>query len=347
MKKLFTPYEKGFLKLKNHLVMAPITRSRAIGNLPNMLMANYYAQRAGAGLIVTEGTSPSSEGLGYPRIPGIYCDKQVQAWKKVTDAVHQKGSKIFVQLRHTGRIAHVANIPDGVQPVGPSNIKAAGEIFTDSYGMQPHAVPVSLSQEGITCVITDFVKASGNAVLAGFDGVELHGANGYLLEQFLNPNVNNRTDKYGGNLINRSRLIVEMTKAIGAAIGPEKIGVRLSPFSQLCDQRAYCTDQVHQTYVYLASEFNKFGIAYIHLSTNPEIPRKTYKAIRSVFNNTIIFCNGLTPQTAEQTLQEGLADLVSFGRGFLANPDFVGRTGKSVPHNDIDCCPLHAPKHQC
>ncbi|MCF2443384.1 alkene reductase [Dyadobacter sp. CY345] len=347
MKKLFTPYEKGFLKLKNHLVIAPMTRSRAIGNLPNALMANYYAQRTGAGLIITEGTSPSPEGLGYPRIPGIFCDKQVEEWKKVTDAVHQKGSKIFLQLMHTGRIAHVSNIPGGIQPVGPSNIKAAGEIFTDSHGMQQHSVPVVLSLEGITRVITDFVKASQNAVLAGFDGVELHGANGYLLEQFLNPNVNDRTDQYGGNLIKRCRLIVEITQAIAAAIGPEKIGVRLSPFSQLCDQGSYNTNEVNQTYIYLASKLDKSRIAYIHLSTNPEIPEKTYKAIRSVFNNTIILCNGLTRQTAEQTLQEGLADLVAFGRGFLANPDFVARMGRNVPFNDLDCCPSYSLQQQC
>ncbi|MCF2443256.1 alkene reductase [Dyadobacter sp. CY345] len=339
MKKLFTPYEKGFLKLKNHLVIAPITRSRAIGNLPNVLMANYYAQRAGAGLIITEGTSPSPEGLGYPRIPGIYCDKQVEAWKKVTAAVHQKGSKIFLQLMHTGRIGHVDNIPGGIQPVGPSNIKAAGEISTDSQGMQQHSVPVALCLDGINRVIKDFVRASKNAVLADFDGVELHGANGYLLEQFLNPYVNNRTDQYGGDFVNRSRLIVELTQAIAGAIGPKKIGILLSPFSQLCDQRPYCTDHVHQTYVYLASELNRFGIAYTHLSINPEIPEKTYKAIRSEFNNTIIFCNGLTRQTAEQTLQEGLADLVCFRRGFLANPDFVSRIEKNAQLNAVDFCP--------
>ena len=195
MKKLFMPFEKGPLKFKNHLVMAPMTRCRAIGNLPNELMAAYYAQRSGAGLIIAEGTPPNPEGLGYPRIPGIYSEEQVAGWKKVTDAVHRNASKIFLQLMHTGRIANVANIPDGILPVGPSDIKAAGEIFTDSLGMQEHSVPVALSLDGITRVIADFVNASKNAILAGFDGVELHGANGYLLEQFLNPNVNNRTDQ--------------------------------------------------------------------------------------------------------------------------------------------------------
>ena len=326
--------------------MAPMTRSRAIGNLPNKLMTSYYAQRSGAGLIVTEGTSPSPEGLGYPRIPGIYSEAQVAGWKNVTDAVHRNGSKIFLQLMHTGRIAHVANLPDGIQPVGPSDIKAAGEIFTDALGMQEHSVPLALSLEGISQVITDFVQASKNAMLAGFDGVELHGANGYLLEQFLNPNVNNRTDQYGGNMINRGRLIIEITEAIASAIGPDKIGIRFSPFSQLSDQQAYDTDEVHQTYTHLASELNKIGIAYIHLSMNPEIPEKTYKAIRTAFNNTIIYCNGLTQESAEEVLKNKSADLVAFGRGFLANPDFVSRMEKNVPLNDVDFNTLYAPGEQ-
>ena len=343
MKKLLTPFEKGSLKFKNHLVMAPMTRSRAIGNLPNELMANYYAQRSGAGLIITEGTSPSPEGLGYPRIPGIYSEAQVEGWKKVTAAVHQNGSKIFLQLMHTGRIANVANLPDGNQAVGPSDIKAAGEIFTDSLGMQEHSVPVALNLDGINRVIADFVNASKNAILAGFDGVELHGANGYLLEQFLNPNVNNRTDLYGGNLINRSRFILEITEAIARAIGPDKVGIRFSPFSQLSDQGAYDTEEVHQTYTYLSSELDKLGIAYIHLSTNPEIPEKTYKAIRAAFNNTIIICNGLTPETAEEKLLDNTADLVGFGRGFLANPDFVKRVEKNLSLNDVDFGTLYSP----
>lgn len=343
MKKLFTSFTKGSLKLKNHLVMAPMTRSRAIDNLPNELMVTYYAQRSDAGLIVTEGTSPSPEGLGYPRIPGIYSDAQVTEWKKVTDAVHQNGSKIFVQLMHTGRISNGANLPEGLQPVGPSNIKAAGEIFTDSLGMQEHSVPVALNQNGISNVIADFVKASKNAILAGFDGVELHGANGYLLEQFLNPNVNTREDEYGGNLINRSRLTLEITQAIATAIGADKIGIRFSPFSELSDQKAYHTDEVHKTYLYLSSELNKIGITYIHLSTNPVIPEKTYTGIREIFTNTIIYCNGLTPESAEELLQNNTADLVGFGRGFLANPDFVDRIEKNAPLNDVDFNTLYSP----
>lgn len=332
MKKLFSPFEKGSLKLKNHLVTSPITRSRAIGNLPNALMATYYAQCSGAGLIVTEGTSPSPEGLGYPRIPGIYCNAQVEGWKKVTEAVHQKGSKIFLQLMHTGRIAHLANLPAGFQPVGPSDIKAAGEIFTDTMGMQEHSVPNALTSDGINKVIADFVKASKNAILAGFDGVELHGANGYLLEQFLNPNVNNRTDQYGGNLKNRSQLIVEISQAVAAAIGPDRLGIRFSPFSRLCDQCPYNTEEVHDTYLYLSAKLEQLGIAYIHISSNPDLPEKTYQAIRSIFNNAIILGNGLTPETAEKKLQDNQTDLVSFGKGFLSNADFVRRILKNTFH---------------
>lgn len=192
-------------------------------------------------------------------------------------------------------------------------------------------------------MITDFVYASKNAIRAGFDGVELHGANGYLLEQFLNPNVNNRTDHYGGDLINRSRLIVEITEAIAAAIGADKIGIRFSPFSQLSDQKSYDTEEVHQTYTYLSSELDRIGIAYIHLSLNPDIPEKTYKSIRAVFNNTIIYCNGLTRESAEELLQNNSADLLAFGRGFLANPDFVSRIEKNVPRNDVDFGTLYTP----
>lgn len=337
------PFEKGALKLKNHLVMAPMTRSRAIDNLPNQLMASYYSQRTGAGLIITEGTSPSPEGLGYPRIPGIYSESQVAGWKKVTDAVHRNGSKIFVQLMHTGRIAHVANIPDRQQPVGPSGIRAAGEIFTDSQGMQEHSDPAPLSSTGIKNVISGFVNAARNAMRAGFDGVELHGANGYLLEQFLNPNVNNRTDHYGGSIENRSRLTLEIATQTAAAIGAEKVGVRFSPFSSLGDLQPYDEEQVHRTYAYLSSGLNKLDIAYIHLSTNPGIPERTYRAIRSAFDNTIIFCNGFTPETAEEKLQGDLADLVAFGRGFLANPDFVRRIEKRAPFNDVDFSTLYTP----
>jgi N-ethylmaleimide reductase len=346
MKQLFTSYTKGALQLKNHVVMAPMTRSRALNNLPNELMATYYRQRSGAGLIITEGTSPSPEGLGYSRIPGIFSEAQLEGWRSVTKAVHEGGSKIFLQLMHTGRIAHIANLPEGYHPVGLSGIKAAGEIFTDKEGMQEHSVPVALNAQGIEQLINDFVKAAENAVKAGFDGIELHGANGYILEQSLNPQVNNRADKYGGTIENRSRLTLEIAEKIASAIGPEKVGLRISPYSTLSDMPAYNEEEVHQTYAYLSSELNRLDIAYLHISDNPAIPLKTHKAIRSAFSNTLIYCNGLTAETAESRLQDGAADLVAFGRSFLANPDFMRRMEKNDPLNEVDYMTLYSPGGQ-
>ena len=335
MKKLFMPYSKAALQLKNHVVMAPMTRSRAIGNVPNDLMATYYKQRSGAGLIITEGTSPSPEGLGYPRIPGIFNDAQVEGWKLVTNAVHEGGSKIFLQLMHTGRVAHSSNLPKGHQVVGISAIKAAGEIYTDT-GMFEYSAPVALDEAGIARIIQDHVKAAENAITAGFDGIELHGAHGYLLEQSLNPHLNNRTDNYGGSIENRSRLTLEIVQKITAAIGADKVGLRISPFLTSNDIPAYEEAEVHETYIYLAREINKMGIAYVHISNNPGIPEKTHRDIREAFANTIICSNGLTAETAEAKLQDGSADLVAFGRSFLANPDFMSRIEKNVPLNQPD-----------
>ncbi len=326
--------------------MAPMTRSRAINNLPNALMATYYKQRSGAGLIITEGTSPSPEGLGYPRIPGIFSEEQVEGWKAVTEAVHESGSKIFVQLMHTGRIAHTANLPQGYQPVGMSDIKAAGQIFTDSEGMQDHSAPVALDAQGIEKVINSFVIAAQNAVKAGFDGVELHGANGYLLEQSLNTIVNNRTDSYGGSIENRSRLTLEIAERIAQSIGADKVGIRVSPYSTLSDMPAYDNAQVHQTYAYLATALNRIGIAYLHISDNPAIPAETHQAIRENFTNTLIYCNGLTADTAEAKLLSGTADLVAFGRSFLANPDFIRRVEKNAPLNEVDYNTLYTAGEQ-
>lgn len=336
MKNILKPYSKHGLTLKNHIVMAPMTRSRAINNVPNDLMALYYEQRADAGLIITEGTAPVPEGLGYARIPGIFNQEQIEGWRKTTEAVHKKGSKIFLQLMHTGRIGHHDNLAEGVQLIGVSTKKAAGQIFTDTKFMQDHPEPTALSTEGVQQTIQGFVQASINAVEAGFDGVELHGANGYLLEQFLNPHVNDRTDMYGGSIINRARFVIETVQKVASAIGKEKVGIRFSPYSTLGDLQAYDSAEVHETYAYLATELHKVGIAYIHISANPDIPETTFTAIRNNFSNTIILCNGLTPETAEQKLEEGSTDLVAFGRGFLANPDFVKRIELNAPLNEPD-----------
>ncbi|MFD1875746.1 alkene reductase [Hymenobacter bucti] len=346
MKMLLSPFVKGALQLKNHIVMAPTTRSRALHNLPNGLMATYYKQCAGAGLVITEGTSPSPEGLGYPRMPGIFSGAQVAGWQATTKAVHAGDSKIFLQLMHTGRIAHVTNLPDGYQPVGLSAIKAAGDIFSDQAGVQEHSVPVVLDAAGLAQLITDFVQAAANASQASFDGVELHAANGYLLEQSLNPHVNNRTDTYGGSRENRSRLTLEIAEKIARAIGPEKVGVRLSPYSALHDMPAYDKEEVHQTYAYLSGELNRLGIAYLHVSDNAAIPQKTHQAIRRAFTNTLIYGNRLSAETAEAKLQAGAADLVAFGRSFLSNPDFIKRAGKNEAFTAVDSVALYSANAQ-
>lgn len=338
---ILSRYSKKDLNFKNHLVMAPMTRSRAIDNIPNELMAQYYGQRSGAGLIVTEGTAPTPDGLGYPRIPGIFSQAQIEGWKKTTEAVHANGSKIFVQLMHTGRIGHYDNLPDGAQLVGVSAIKAAGQIFTDRAGLQDHSVPAALSAEGIEDVIEGHVQAARNAMEAGFDGIELHGANGYLIEQFLNPNVNTRTDAFGGSVRARSKIVVELVTRIAGAIGRERVGIRFSPYNTLGDLQPYPDHEVHETYEYLAGVLQSVGIAYIHIGVNPRIPSITLDTIRSSFSDTIILCNGFTPETAEAALTRGMADLVAFGRSFLANPDLDKRIASKAPLNQPDLSTLY------
>ncbi len=343
MKKLLTPFTKGKLELKNHLVMAPMTRSRAIDNLPNALMETYYGQRTGAGLIVTEGTAPAPEALGYPRIPGIFSKQQVEAWKRITAKVHQNGTKIFLQLMHTGRIGHTDNLPKGVSLVGATALKAAGQIFTDTKGLQDFSEPTPLTKGGIKNVIAGFVLASKNAIEAGFDGVEIHGANGYLLEQFLNPNVNNRTDEYGGSVENRSRFTIEVVQAVAQAIGKEKAGIRFSPYSKLGDLALYDDEETSAAYAWLAQNLNELEIAYLHIAVNAPVPEKTFEAIRNNFSGTIILSNGLTPETGEAALHAGFADLVAFGRSFLSNPDFVEKIKTGEALNPIDYARLYTP----
>jgi N-ethylmaleimide reductase len=342
IKKMLNPYIKGNFSLKNHLVMAPMTRSRATGNLPNDLMAEYYGQRTGAGLIITEGTAPTKEALGYPRIPGIFNQAQIDGWKKTTSVVHKDGSKIFCQLMHTGRIGHNDNLPEGIKLFGVSVLKAAGQIFTDTLGLQDHSMPVALTTEGIQLVIEGFTTAAKNAMAADFDGVELHAANGYLPEQFLNPNVNDRTDEYGGSIEKRAKFILDVIEKISGAIGKDKTGIRISPFSVLGDLQAYGDEATNDTYVYLAKKLSTIGIAYMHISLNPDIPQKTLGSIRSNFKGTLILSSGLTPETAEKALYSGAADLVGFGRSFLANPDFDKRLEKPASLNPIDVKTLYS-----
>ena len=263
MSVLFSSARLGSMGLQNHLVMSPMTRSRALDNVPNDLMATYYRQRATAGLIITEGTSPSPNGLGYPRIPGIFSAEQVAGWKLVTDAVHAEGARIFCQLMHTGRVTHPLNLPRDARVLAPSAVAASEEMFTDQEGMQPLPVPGIMSQADIDTAIDEFAQAARNAVEAGFDGIELHGANGYLLEQFFRPDSNRRDDEYGGSVENRARFVIETVEACCAAIGKEKVGIRLSPYGVFNSMSPY--DEMEADYRYLAQRLNDAGVVYIHL----------------------------------------------------------------------------------
>lgn len=326
--KLFSSAKVGSLALKNHIVMAPMTRCRAIDNLPNDLMAKYYGQRASAGLIITEGTSPSPNGLGYARIPGIFSEAQVEGWKKTTTAVHKNNGKIVVQLMHTGRISHVLNMQHGTEIIAPSAIKATGQMWTDAKQLQDYPTPKAMTSEDIVSTKAEYVTAAKNAIASGFDGVELHGANGYLLEEFLSPASNVRTDKYDGTIENRCRFVIEVATEVAAAIGKDKTGMRLSPYGVANDMPDY--PEIDATYDYLSKELNKLGIAYIHLVDHssmgaPTVPGEIKKLIRQNFKNTIIICGGYDKESAEADLESGLCDLVGFGRPFINNPDLVER----------------------
>jgi N-ethylmaleimide reductase len=326
--KLFSKYKLGSTSLQNRVVMSPMTRSRAMGNIPNDLMVDYYGQRSGAGLIITEGTSPSPNGLGYSRIPGIFSNVQVEGWKKVTAAAHEGGAKIFIQLMHTGRIGHQLNLPEGAKVLAPSAVKAAGQIWTDQQQLKDYPVPAEMTANDIEEAKDEFVTAAKNAIKAGFDGVELHGANGYLLEQFLSPVSNKRTDSYGGSIENRSRFVLEVAEAVSDAIGKDKAGIRLSPYGVASDMPHY--PEINATYKYLAGELNKINLAYIHLVDHssmgaPVVTAEIKSAVRNLFRNTLILSGGYNFEKAEADLLNGKCDLVAFGRPFINNPDLVER----------------------
>ncbi len=323
---LFTLATLGKLQLKNRIVMAPMTRSRAIGNVPNELMEKYYAMRAGAGLIITEGTSPSANGLGYARIPGLFSDAQVQGWRRVTDGVHAAGGKIFVQLMHTGRVSHPANMPAGTKLVAPSAIAAPGEMWTDSNGMQPHPVPAEMSEADIAQAIAEYAASAKHAIEAGFDGVELHGANGYLIDQFLNTATNQRTDKWGGSVENRTRFAVEVAKATAAAIGADRVGMRISPYGAF--NGAVADAKMDAMYLRLIEELNDIGLVYIHVVDHssmgaPEVSAELKAKIRANFKGKYILSGGYDVTRANADLDANHGDLVAFGRPFISNPDLV------------------------
>jgi N-ethylmaleimide reductase len=346
MSLLFAKTTLGLLELNNRLVMAPLTRSRAIGNVPNELMAQYYAQRASVGLIITEGTSPSPNGLGYPRIPGAYSKEQMAGWKLVTEAVKPLGAKMFMQLMHCGRIAHPLNLPAGARVLAPSTVAATGDLYTDAEGMKQNAVPHAMTEADIQSTRKEFVQAANNAVAAGFDGVELHAANGYLLEQFLRPNSNQRTDAYGGGIENRARFVLEVANAVIQAIGRERVGIRLSPFGVFNDMPPYAA--MEEDYTWLAEQLNTLGLAYIHLVDHsamgaPPVPESIKATFRSLFKGALILSGGYDAARAEQDLADGKCDLIAVGRPILANPDLLARWKSGATLNPPDFNTFYTP----
>ena len=344
---LFDSYKLGDLQLGSRIVMAPMTRSRASSeHTPNALMASYYAQRATAGLIITEGTSPSPNGLGYARIPGVYSDEQVAGWRLSTEAVHAAGGKIFVQLMHTGRVAQVANLPAGAKVIGPNAKPCSGEIWTDTAGMQPYSAPEPLSAEGIADTVREFAHACEVAMEAGFDGVELHAANGYLIEQFLNANVNQREDDYGGSAEARNRFALEVAQACVKAIGANKVGIRISPYGVFNDTGAF--EGLEAQYLSLAQQLSALGLVFLHLVDHsamgaPPVPAPFKAQLRAAFKGTFIAVGGFDGVKAEQVLQAGEADLIAFGRPFISNPDLVARLQSGAALMAPDMATFYTP----
>ncbi len=346
-KQLFQPAQLGSITLANHVVMAPMTRNRATADhIPTDIMPLYYAQRASVGLIITEGTAPSPNGEGYARIPGIHSAEQVAGWRAVTDAVHAEGGKIFIQMMHTGRVSHASHLIGNAEVVAPSAVVAAGQIYTDTAGMQDHTTPRAMTTAEVKQTIQEFVKAAENAVEAGFDGVELHAANGYLIEQFIAPNTNLRTDEYGGSVENRSRFVLEVAEATGKSIGFDKVGIRLSPYGVFNDIKPY--DETDETYQYLAEKLNELGLVYLHLVDHesmgaPAVPAHSVNAIRERFTGTLILSGGYDVEGAEAALESGKANLVAFGRPVLATPDFVERSKIGAELNQPDYDTFYTP----
>jgi N-ethylmaleimide reductase len=344
---LFEKLSARSLQLANRMVMAPMTRNRATpAHTPTVLMATYYGQRATAGLIITEGTSPSPNGLGYPRIPGLYNTAQVNAWKATTAAVHAAGGKIFVQLMHCGRVAHVANLPEGAEVLGPGSAVCPGEMYTDTLGMQPHTSPREMTEADIAQAVKAYAASAKLAMDAGFDGVELHGANGYLIEQFLNPLINLRTDGYGGSIESRNRLALKIARATVAAIGRDRVGIRLSPYGVFNGTGEF--PAVQMQYLALAKALSSIGLLYIHLVDHsamgaPPVPADLKLKLRSGFDGLFILSGGFDHDTAEQALLEKRGDLIAFGRPFLANPDLVARMRAGASLNDPDMATFYVP----
>ncbi|MDF5712628.1 MAG: alkene reductase [Rhizonema sp. NSF051] len=336
---LLFPYQLGNLKLPNRTIMAPLTRNRAgEGNVPYQLNVTYYVQRATAGLIITEATQVSPQGLGYPNTPGIHSPEQIAGWKLVTDAVHREGGRIFLQLWHVGRISHPDLQPEGALPVAPSAIKPSGEAMTYE-GMKPFVTPRALDTSEIPGIVEQFRKGAENALEAGFDGVEIHSANGYLIDQFLRDGTNQRTDKYGGSIENRARLLLEITEAVIDVWGAKRVGVRLSPSGTYNDMH---DSYPQETFGYTGMALNQFDLAYLHLLEPSEadlrhggnpIPTNYF---RPMYQGTLMVNWDYDQAKANAILAKGDADLVSFGKLFIANPDLPKRFELNAPLNQPD-----------
>jgi N-ethylmaleimide reductase len=336
---VFSPFRLGPLQLPNRMVMAPMTRNRAgPGEVLGPLNVTYYVQRASAGLIVTEGTQVSQQGQGYAGTPGIFTAEQVAGWKLVTQGVHEAGGRIFLQLWHVGRISHPSLQPGGAPPIAPSAVQPSGQIMTAN-GLQPFVMPRALATNEIAAVVEEFRRGAANAKLAGFDGVELHGANGYLVDQFLKDKTNRRTDRYGGSALNRARFLVEVIEAIAGEWGGARVGVRLAPtnpFNDIADSNPAATFSV------AIGELNRLGLGYLHivepLPTDPvaagEIP--DIRFVRRIWRGTLIGNKGYDLARANMALREGIVDLVSFASLFLANPDLPERFRRGAGLNPPD-----------
>jgi N-ethylmaleimide reductase len=335
MTSLHDSYHLGDILLRNRIVMAPLTRNRATSgsNIPTALMAEYYGQRASAGLIVAEATQVLPEGQGYQDTPGIHSAEQIDGWKRVTDAVHAKGGRIFLQLWHVGRISHVSLQPDGQLPVAPSAIRARSKTFVNG-SFTDVSEPRALRLDEIPRVVDGYRQGAANAIAAGFDGVELHGANGYLLDQFLRDGSNHRNDSYGGSIENRARLMLEVSRAVADEIGAARTGIRLSPVTPANDAH---DSNPQPLFNYVVEQLDKLNLIYIHMiegSTGADRDFGAgfdYGALRSRFRNSWIANNGYTPEMAAQAVAGGHADLVAFGRPFISNPDLVERLRRNAP----------------
>jgi N-ethylmaleimide reductase len=344
---LFSPCTIGAWSLPNRIVMAPMTRCRATAeHLPNSLMAEYYGQRAGAGLLITEGTAPDPNGCGYARIPGIYSPEQIQAWKPVTEAVHRAGGRIVMQLMHTGRASHPLNLPAGAEVLSASATRLSGEMYTDQQGPQPYPVARDMTATEVEQAIEGFVQAARNARAAGFDGVELHGANGYLIDQFLTPVTNRRTDIWGGGIQGRGRFALEAAGRCALAIGADRVGIRLSPFGVFNDIQPW--DGIEHDLTWLCRELGRLGLAYLHLVDHssmgaPAVPAEFKQTLRKAFEGPLILSGGYDGAGAEADLAAGLGEAVAFGRAFLANGDLVDRLRKGAALNAPDFGTFYTP----